>query len=423
MNKKIDDTLACLFCFLEGGLVLTFLKRMGIHLLMRRGNALFQVLLALSLYLCVMSASAERERSSSVVPTPTPPTPNSTGPWEKQRNHNSDGSLRSVSPIMVPFELSSLDKDHETPPVDEKTASEMACFLSDEKSSQKPLAHESNTCPAHMAMLKGMTNKEPVDLYFDQDMILDLAKASQYVYMITNSSPNHKGNEKLVYKENKVDKPSLVEGRNKKIPSGYQVVDSRIYKKSDLHVGAFYDPAENILMISYKGSSELKDFMKILDVLVSNFISTQKYVDLLNDAQDALTNIVQAQKEKSGKNPAVVLTGHSLGAFIASMMAYRNNYLARVFSSPAIYSKEGINPERFGNVVNFIRERDFVDYSGYHAENRVYYPKQSYVNLWSNHDLKPFIEGPLSHYVKPVASILREKIISGFGVFLTDPNN
>lgn len=216
----------------------------------------------------------------------------------------------------------------------------------------------------------------------DYNYILKFAQAADYVYSIEQGV-----------------------SRNVEMPTNFIEYNRRIYSNSssNLHAMSFISDLDRIVIISYKGSSNATDFAIDGELMAMNTVPVYgphlaaAIIDGLTYYREILSKLAA-----DNKNYKIILTGHSLGAFIASLVAVQTGEIARVFSSPAtyinsspnsIYSTVSNNNIPFDNVINFMRGWDPVVYaSGRHVEAMVYHNSSTSMSPASSHFVTAFIE-------------------------------
>ena len=157
---------------------------------------------------------------------------------------------------------------------------------------------------------------------------------------------------------------------------------------------------EKYLIISCRGTDNCIDIETDAELYLQNIIEGGMMKDHIAECYQFYIDIL-----KDYPHAKVILTGHSLGGYIASMIALKTGEIARVFSSPANYilnRRSNLMSDCFSlldrnyipmpNVVNFARCLDpIVDLSGRHVCSEIYFPEESSRNLGENHKLLPFI--------------------------------
>ena len=181
---------------------------------------------------------------------------------------------------------------------------------------------------------------------------------------------------------------------------------------SNIHSVSFINEKKKIIIIAYKGSSNYTDFLIDSQLIVANSV----HLTLLSKAVDEAVQIYQdtlkivKNNYKNHEDYKVVLTGHSLGAFYAPMVAVNQNLPARVFSSPATHINMTSYSSYFNfysnipfyNVINFVRYSDPVNaFSGRHVENRIYFKETENYDISKNHSLIGMINDIFEKQVAP----------------------
>ena len=197
----------------------------------------------------------------------------------------------------------------------------------------------------------------------------------------------------------------------------YKVVHS-MYHKGDSQATAIalYSQQKNILIISYRGTHTLTDVGTDAQLMVQNFTNG----GLINSYIAEAYNFYTDSKSKVNTNPKVILTGHSLGAYIANIIAMKTGEIARVFSSPANYIVNHPNP--FANVMsvldtNYVPTPNVINFamtgdpvviaSGRHVSSEIFFQGTS--NPLTNHKLETLFKhlknnnNPTHVYLNPDA--------------------
>ena len=139
-------------------------------------------------------------------------------------------------------------------------------------------------------------------------------------------------------------------------------------------------------------------------------------------------NVLRGYKEYPGERKyRVVITGHSLGGYIGSDVAFRTGLAARTFAAPAWFSVHPFTPldntMLVGNVLNIYLPGDpIANFSGRHAENLLEYAPESTntSGLGLDRHKLPVIISAIEQ-AKPKSSRITPDAMSGFG--LIDPNS
>ena len=260
-------------------------------------------------------------------------------------------------------------------------------------------------------------SEKEISAFVDLNEIRIFAQASKYAYQVDSSS---KGLNSEVFSRITDDK-NLIDPMkyHSFYEAGYKVLLTGIFKKSGLRAVSFYQEKTKTLLVAFKGSDSAKDFYTSLGAMVSNIFETPEYQNILKDADTFLK--LSKSRARCAKT---VVTGHSLGGFVAAMLAYNNrNILARVFSSPGVYVVS--NPKTsLPNVINFIRQYDMASYSlSDYAENRVYYKANSSYNPWYSHDFTLFLRELLSpaHKDKSTGKLIEDEPVAPVSIRFTSP--
>lgn len=111
---------------------------------------------------------------------------------------------------------------------------------------------------------------------------------------------------------------------------------------------AYFNPEENKLLITYRGTSNLKDVGTDLALLTGNIKNTQRYKE-----SKKFSNIA---KTKYNVNDATFI-GHSLGGSLSSSVADKND---KVFTFNKGYTILGKSTRTRGNEKAFRQEGDIV---------------------------------------------------------------
>jgi len=216
------------------------------------------------------------------------------------------------------------------------------------------------------------------------------------------------------------------------IPSNYKQIDALVYTKGgeSLIEGLAFEN-ENSIVIAYKGTDfrdagKMKKDMHInAGILMQNVYTTESFKKAVDDAMSFYSKIRNSHPHKT-----IVLTGDSMGGYLATRIAVYTGELARVFSSPATKTSHYgqilplANVLSMTNVINFVREWDpIVAGSGTHVENMVYFPadkscslKNAAQTLMNCHGLGSFIDKVLTPGLAPTHLAIRPDAKLGFGL-------
>jgi hypothetical protein len=198
-------------------------------------------------------------------------------------------------------------------------------------------------------------------------------------------------------------------------PNFIRLID---YKKK-LYASSFYDKSNNILYLSYKGSSNLNDIKADVTLMTGTYVHKILFFKqrLLGKKSTLEIYLEQAKelyylaKEKFisqggvPKNTKVIFTGHSLGGFVAAISSYDilkidqefKDMIAVVFSAPAPFKANNISdlitPKKRTKVYNFYRDKDPVArLSGRHPESTFVFNADENFEKFGSHFLKNTIE-------------------------------
>ena len=159
------------------------------------------------------------------------------------------------------------------------------------------------------------------------------------------------------------------------------------------------------IIISFRGTSSLLDVKTDINLMMQNINNGELISDYISQGY----KFYRILKQKY-PNATVILTGHSLGGYIASIIAMKSGEIARVFSSPANYIIN--NKNLFANVANTMDP--VVNLSGRHVSSEIFFPGTS--DLLANHKLKTLIEAiraetrPTNVYLNPDAILFNSKL-------------
>ena len=226
-----------------------------------------------------------------------------------------------------------------------------------------------------------------------------------------------------------------------------KVIDE--HKTSMLHAIAIQVPSvssggnelEEEVIVAFKGTDKESSTDLLSDFAIAsesiNFFGTSSYrLALYQEAFEFLTKIINQYPPKDvlpgydnfpgATKHRVVLTGHSLGGYIAGDLAVRTGLPARTFSSPSLYiirdsdqtsANMFANTMPMGNVINIYLEGDpIVEYSGRYSENRLMYsPLNNPQSVLDNHKLTNVIAA-ISSTEKPTYVSLTPDSMMGFGL-------
>ncbi|MBF0546139.1 MAG: hypothetical protein HQM08_16965 [Candidatus Riflebacteria bacterium] len=143
-------------------------------------------------------------------------------------------------------------------------------------------------------------------------------------------------------------------------------------------VSMIANPKESI----YAQIESARKFTKAVMALISE---KQRFASLHQD-------FGEANRERS-----VFFAGHSLGGFLAEILAYENNLPALTFNAPGAAGM--VKAEKSDRIVNCIREYDLAGIYGAHIGNLTVYPycKRTVTNFYKpfiirNHLMRLFLE-------------------------------
>jgi hypothetical protein len=184
---------------------------------------------------------------------------------------------------------------------------------------------------------------------------------------------------------------------------------------------ALKNDQEKIILIAYKGTDPTNayDIRADIELMASNITNGSVLANYVQSAYNFYNGI---KKNSEYKDYKIILTGHSLGGFIATQIAVRTGELARIFSSPsnfltakkfniaASFASVGYLP--LPNVINFARSWDPVVNLSQNplrstpVNSTVYYPARAGdPNVVNNHLLNYFIPEIFENYYKNMSSI------------------
>jgi hypothetical protein len=213
------------------------------------------------------------------------------------------------------------------------------------------------------------------------------------------------------YKLEEEFNPEKITATKYESPKDYDRYYTLGINKSSFYATAYIDRGNSTdkrkVIIAYKGTSNQTDIYSDMQLMVINafpYYAPQLSSLLINAFlfYDEVNNKLKADPSvKAGYD--ITITGHSLGGFIAAVVASEKGDKARIFSSPATYiASTALSPYQnsnipMPNVINFVRYEDpVVNLSGRHVENMVYYPASPNYNLQKNpaasHSLTEFLE-------------------------------
>lgn len=240
-----------------------------------------------------------------------------------------------------------------------------------------------------------------MDEVVNYSAILRYAYAANYVYSIEEGVPAFSFNDDpeaqyLMMENNQIQELGRLIPFDNCAESDSDCTDVNYAHAVAIKVPAIPERGLNEeVIISYKGTVNQDDMTVDLQLMLANFrddkhlenwlkntynfyhdITTQLDKPVCKDAYD-----VPFQNDTMATDNcySVVITGHSLGAFLASDVGTRTGVATRVFSSPATYMSENIrtifaSQMHLNNVVNFYRKGDpVVVQSGRHVENKIEY--------------------------------------------------
>lgn len=142
---------------------------------------------------------------------------------------------------------------------------------------------------------------------------------------------------------------------------------------------AFYDSRKKRVIIGYKGSTTISDFLLAdLGLMIKNhvnFINPANY--FMGDARKFFERVLKLVEVNGLGNPQIILTGHSLGGYIATYIGALFNLEAIVFSAPPLHQAVRKQKSYLSHVVNIYRKGDpVVEWTGKgHHENFIIFPR------------------------------------------------
>ena len=250
----------------------------------------------------------------------------------------------------------------------------------------------------------------------DYEELISYANASLYVYYVLTSKEWGELS-KSQYNHYKNYLPTIM-------PKGYTVIQESINDFYSIRSIAFYNKTKNQVIVSYRGSSNhLGEFDKenlISDffILISNFLKTPNYLNIIKNSKSFYLEI-----KKKYPTAQFILTGHSLGGYLASMIAYEEGEIARVFSSPATYKTAGLlslfysHQYTMKNAINFLRDNDYpVLWTGRHMTQTVYFQGHPTFNFTKRHSIVEFIDEVLIKKQIPSDFDIKPDTYIGFGI-------
>jgi len=246
------------------------------------------------------------------------------------------------------------------------------------------------------------------------DDALDYGKILRYAYAAKYSYTIEVGKEPFPYLEDDVAKEIfLIDNEVKEVA---RVTPDHANTETKLHAVAIEVPAvpekgfKKEIIISYKGSSNLADFVEDAKLGARNFYESTEHTKWLEEAYSFYTKVTKEYPAckssydisfQEGKPESdcynVVITGHSLGAFLAVDVGTRTGIVTRAFSTPSTrviehYRTVFANQMRLNNVMTFYRKGDPVTI-GPHIENMLeFVPLVDTLNPIGSHSIMPFIE-------------------------------
>ncbi|HEY9849705.1 MAG TPA: hypothetical protein V6D28_09625 [Leptolyngbyaceae cyanobacterium] len=236
---------------------------------------------------------------------------------------------------------------------------------------------------------------------FNYSQILRYAFASSYVYSLEENT------EPCSFEKNPIFLELMKPQGADKIDIVYQIKN----KSDNFYAVAIKVPKvnqrklEEEIIIAFKGTSNRRDLYTDFYLAVQRFYNSRFQWEELayNFVQKVIGNyaphnncIQQGYVQYNGTYP-IVLTGHSLGGYIAKQMNVRTGITTRVFSAPTTFKLRDWfrfyqNKLYRNSCINFIRNSDIIIYPVLtnNEENMVFFPSTS--NVVNNHKIDLFIE-------------------------------
>jgi len=256
------------------------------------------------------------------------------------------------------------------------------------------------------------------------DDALDYGKILRYAYASKYSYSTEVGVGAFPYLEDNVAKEIfLIDNEVKEVA---RVTPDHANTETKLHAVAIEVPAipekgfEKEIIIAYKGSSNVSDFVEDARLGARNLYESTEHTKWLEEAYAFYTKVTKEYPAckssydisfQEGKPESdcynVVITGHSLGAFLAVDVGTRTGISTRAFSTPSTrviesYRTALSNQMRLNNVITFYRKGDPVTI-GNHIENMIQLvpPVGFKKSPAGSHFLMPFIDEVLrAKYMK-----------------------
>jgi len=268
-----------------------------------------------------------------------------------------------------------------------------------------------------------LTEAEVETIASSFDDALDYGKILRYAYGAKYSYSIEKEAEAFPYLEDSVAKEIfLIDGKAKELMRMTPETND-----TEIHAVAIEVPAsaengfEKEILISYKGTNPWNgnDVAEDIALAYRNVLESSEHIKWENDAYNFYKMVMEKYPAckssydisfQEGKPESdcynVVITGHSLGAFLAVDVGTRTGLVTRAFSTPSTRIIESYvtlfaNQMRLNNVFTFYRKGDPVT-TGNHIENLIeFVPPVDTLNPIGSHSLEPFIEEVLkAKYMK-----------------------
>ena len=270
-----------------------------------------------------------------------------------------------------------------------------------------------------------LTTKDVLNISKSFDNALDYGKILRYAYGAKYSYSIEVGVEPFPYLNDKIAKEIfLIDNKVKEVD---RVTPDHASSTTGSYAVAIEVPAipskglKKEIIISYKGTNFKNNADRIEDIRLAfkNFNESSAHIKWLEEAYNFYKKVTDKYTPcKSSYDVAfqkgkpetecynVVITGHSLGAFVAVDVGSRTGIATRVFSTPSTRVIESVlttfaNQMRLNNVITFYRKGDPITL-GAHIENMIQFVSPvDTLNPIGSHSIMPFIEDILrAKYMK-----------------------